>query len=248
MRTLATAPHQTSQQSKPASPDYTQGPRQCLHVEELGRTWLLNRTGDLEIIWENMSREEFGEDERMPYWAELWPSSLVLGAWLGQVGDEIAGRVCLDVGCGLGLTAMLGAFMGARVWAFDYETVAVQTTLANARRNNIAGVAGLTADWRFPAFKAGGISRAWAGDIMYERRFVRPVAEFLKHCMAPGGVVWLAEPCRTSYREFLAILREAGWGVGLAHEDKAGFVDEHGRPLPGVPLSTVQIWELRKAL
>ena len=79
-----------------------------------------------------------------------------------------------------------------------------------ARRNNIAGVAGLTADWRFPAFKAGGISRAWAGDIMYERRFVRPVAEFLKHCMAPGGVVWLAEPCRTSYREFLAILREAG--------------------------------------
>ena len=61
MRTLATAPHQTSQQSKPASPDYTQGPRQCLHVEELGRTWLLNRTGDLEIIWENMSREEFAK-------------------------------------------------------------------------------------------------------------------------------------------------------------------------------------------
>ncbi len=193
-----------------------------------------------------MTPESFGEDERMPYWAELWPSSLVLGAWLGRVKDEIAGRVCLDVGCGLGLAAIVGAFLGARVLAFDYEAAAVRATRENAKLNGMDAVCALAADWRTPVFKAGGITRAWAGDIMYERRFVRPVADFLAHCIAPGGVLWLAEPCRPVYQEFLALLREGGWSTRQAHQDKAGFIDEGGKTLPGVPLSTVQIWELRR--
>ena len=193
-----------------------------------------------------MTPESFGEDERMPYWAELWPSSLVLGAWLGRVKSEIAGRVCLDVGCGLGLGAVLGAFLGARVLAFDYEAAAARATKENAELNGVRGVCALAADWRAPVFKAGGITRAWAGDIMYERRFVRPVAAFLTHCIAPGGVLWLAEPCRPVYQEFLALLRDGGWSTRQAHQDKAGFIDEGGKTLPGVPLSTVQIWELRR--
>ena len=220
------------------------GTEMCLPL--LGREWLLARPASLEALWEAMTPESFGPDERMPYWAELWPSSLVLSAWLAEVKSDIAGRVCLDIGCGLGLASIIGAALGARPLAFDYEAAAVRATLDNARRNSVSGVTGLAADWRWPAFKAGGIARAWAGDIMYERRFVRPVAAFLRHCLAPGGVLWLAEPCRTVYQEFLAIMRESGFGVRQAHETKAGFVDERGRTLPGVPLSTVQIWELKK--
>ena len=217
-----------------------------IRLDLLGRQWRLARPASLEELWEAMTPDAFGEDERLPYWAELWPSSLVLADWLGRVKGDIAGRVCLDVGCGLGLTALLGAWLGARVLAFDYEPDAARAALANAARNGVSGLAVLTADWRKPAFKAGGISRAWAGDIMYERRFAHPVAAFLDHCLAPGGVVWLAEPCRPVYHEFLALLRERGWTARQAHEAKAGFVDERGRPLPGVPPATVQIWEMRK--
>lgn len=227
--------------SRPLEP---RGTEVCLPL--LGRKWVLARPASLEELWEAMTPEAFGEDERLPYWAEVWPSSLVLGSWLAEVKSDIAGRICLDVGCGLGLTALIGAWLGGKVLAFDYEAAAVRATLNNTRRNEVNGVAGVAADWRAPAFKAGGIARAWAGDIMYERRFVRPVAAFLEHCLAPGGVFWLAEPCRPVYREFLSILRESGWSVCLAHEAKAGFVDDEGRSLPGVPLSTVQIWELRK--
>ncbi len=220
------------------------GTEMCLPL--LGRAWHLKRPASLDELWEAMTPEAFGADERLPYWAELWPSSLVLGAWLAEVKQDLAGRVCLDVGCGLGLTALIGAWLGGRVLAFDYEADAVRATLDNAGRNQVAGVAGAVADWRAPAFKAGAIARAWAGDIMYERRFARPVAAFLHHCLAPGGVFWLAEPCRPVYREFLALLRESGWSVRQAHEARAGFVDGQGRSLPSVPLSTVQIWELRK--
>ncbi len=222
----------------------TQGTEICLPL--LGRKWKLARPASLEELWQAMTPEAFGEDERLPYWAELWPSSLVLGAWLAEVKNEFAGRICLDVGCGLGLTALVGAWLGGKVLAFDYEIAAVRATLENARRNGVSAVAGAAADWRAPAFKAGGITRAWAGDIMYERRFVRPVAAFLNRCLTPGGVLWLAEPCRPVYKEFLNLLREGGWSVRLTREAKAGFVDGRGRTLSGAPLTTVQIWELKK--
>lgn len=229
--------------SDPAE-DYAGEAQMCLHL--IGRKWILRRPASLESLWAAMTPESFGEDERMPYWAELWPASLVLGGWLAQVKDEIAGRVCLDVGCGLGLAAMVGAFLGARVLAFDYEAEAARATRENAALNRISGLCALTADWRWPAFKAGGVTRAWAGDIMYERRFIHPVAAFFERCVALGGVVWLADPCRPVYQEFLAILRARGWSARQVHEERAGFVDENGKILPGVPLGIVRILELQR--
>ena len=40
-----------------------------------GRQWHLERAGDLESLWDAMDSDEFGEDERLPYWTELWPAS-----------------------------------------------------------------------------------------------------------------------------------------------------------------------------
>lgn len=211
----------------------------------LDREWFLERPASLEALWEAATPQSFGADERMPYWAELWPSSLALANWLGRVKNDIAGQVCLDLGCGLGLTAIVGAALGARVLAFDYEPAAAGAAARNAALNRAGGVFSLAMDWRAPALKPRAARRAWAGDIMYERRFARPVADFLAHAIAPGGVMWLAEPSRTVYREFLALLRAAGWQTRKAHQEAAGFIDERGRDLPG-PRSTVQIWELSR--
>jgi len=40
-----------------------------LKVHAAGRDWFLERTGDLEKLWDEMDQEDFGEDERLPYWA-----------------------------------------------------------------------------------------------------------------------------------------------------------------------------------
>ena len=64
---------------------------------------------------------EFTEDERLPYWTELWPSSLVLADWLYQRRESLRGQPCLDLGCGIGLTALVAQWLGANVIGMDYE-------------------------------------------------------------------------------------------------------------------------------
>ena len=48
-----------------------------------------------------ISEADFAVDDRLPYWADVWPSSIVLA---GHVrGLDGSGRTLLELGCGLGL-------------------------------------------------------------------------------------------------------------------------------------------------
>ena len=181
----------------PVAPDYTSGPRQTLVVTELGRTWRLQRTGDLETLWENISREEFGEDERMPYWAELWPASLLLCRWLGRNRERVRGRTCLDIGCGLGLTGIVGAWLGARVVGMDHQWPAVYFSRENAALNSVGDPLWVRMDWNAPGFAPRAFDLMWGGDIVYETRFYHPLTKLFKEYLAPGGKIWLAEPKRS---------------------------------------------------
>ena len=64
-----------------------------LTVNVCGRDWTLERAADMEALWESMT--EFTEDERLPYWTELWPSSLVLADWLYQRRESLRGQPAL---------------------------------------------------------------------------------------------------------------------------------------------------------
>lgn len=75
------------------------------------------------------------KEERLPYWAELWPSSLALAKWLYKNTHKINNRNCLDLGCGLGFTAICGAWRGANVLAVDYEERAIRLAKENACAN-----------------------------------------------------------------------------------------------------------------
>lgn len=91
-------------------------------VTAAGRDWKLKRASDFDSLWDEMVADGRADaDEHIPYWTELWPSSIALCSWLSERRDEIAGRSCLDLGCGLGLTALAAASLGAHVTAVDYE-------------------------------------------------------------------------------------------------------------------------------
>lgn len=188
-----------------------------IKVRAAGRDWTLLRPADLESLWEAMTDEattpqEFLEDERLPYWVELWPASIALADWLAERGGELAGRRCLDLGCGLGLTALAAHALGAKVVGMDYEKSALEFACRNAAVNGLRGQPLWTAmDWRAPAFRRGAFEFIWGGDVMYERRFVLPVLDCLEYGLAPGGRVWLAEPNRNVYDDFRAALLQRGW-------------------------------------
>jgi predicted nicotinamide N-methyase len=193
-------------------------------AEVAGRVWRLERPADLESLWAAMGegaapaagKAGWEADERLPYWVELWPAAVLLARAIAQRPELVAGRACVDAGCGLGLPALVAASCGARVLAFDYEPEALVYARRNAALNLAPGApAPLFAvmDWRSPAVPRGGAEVILGADILYERRFFEPVAAFLDFALAPGGRAFIADPERSVSAGVCERLRALGWRV-----------------------------------
>ncbi len=126
-------------------------------VEEVvplrGRDLRLMRPRDTEAL---LDEEAFDRDEFLPYWAELWPSSLALARMIA--GRSLRGARTLELGCGLGLPSIAAALAGGRVLATDWSPEAVAMTAANAERNGArARDAGVLVGRARPAAGAGTV-------------------------------------------------------------------------------------------
>ncbi|MFW5488016.1 MAG: class I SAM-dependent methyltransferase [Desulfovibrio sp.] len=160
-----------------------------------GHDWRLMRDADLETLWARMTDVDNAEDH-IPYWAEVWPASLLLAQHIATQGPKLQGLRCLDVGCGLGLSALVATEMGAQVTAFDSEYPALRYAHLNAEENRQPQPLWLQMDWRHPALTQNSFDLIWGGDIVYEKRFFEPLEALFRHVLAPGGKVWLSQPKR----------------------------------------------------
>jgi ETFB lysine methyltransferase len=202
--------------SAPAEPGF-------VTAEVAGRLWRLSRPADLESLWAAMGEGDLGADERLPYWVELWPAAVLLARFVAANPQTVAGRTCLDAGCGLGLSALVAASVGAQVLAFDYEAEALVYAKRNAQLNLGPGEAAplfAVMDWRAPAVPKGGAQVILGADILYERRFFEPVAAFLDHALAPEGRAFIADPERSVSAGACERLEAKGWRVATPHTAK----------------------------
>ncbi|MDO9081662.1 MAG: methyltransferase, partial [Humidesulfovibrio sp.] len=55
-----------------------------LEAEVAGRVWRLSRPADLESLWAAMGEGGLDDDERLPYWVELWPAAVLLARWVAR--------------------------------------------------------------------------------------------------------------------------------------------------------------------
>jgi predicted nicotinamide N-methyase len=210
-----------------------------------GREWTLLRPADLESLWTDIANkaatpETFTTDERLPYWVELWPSSLALAVWLDNNRERIAGNICLDLGCGLGFTALVGSRAGGKVVGMDYEPEALAYARKNASLSAVPSPLWAVMDWRRPAVAPKSCARIWGGDVMYENRFVAPVFDFLAYALAEDGVAWMAEPGRGAYDLFRSALAGRGWKSRCIAENSVDAL--HVQPSP----VSVRLWELSR--
>ncbi|MDO9082150.1 MAG: methyltransferase domain-containing protein, partial [Humidesulfovibrio sp.] len=151
-------------------------------------------------------------------WVELWPAAVLLARWVARNADSVRGRLCLDAGCGLGLSALVAASLGGRVLAFDYEPEALAYAQRNGAQNRelLGGNASplfMAMDWRRPALARGSADLLLGADIFYERRFFEPVAALLDFALAPDGVAWIADPERSVSAPVWERLAALGWQV-----------------------------------
>jgi predicted nicotinamide N-methyase len=155
----------------------------------------------------------FGEDEFMPYWAELWASGVSLAA--AVAARDLRGARVLELGCGLGLPSVAAALSGASVLATDWAPEALEVTRRNAERNG-ALVETLLVDWSAPEplLERAPFELVLCADVLYEPRNVDALLALLPRL---GAEVLLGEPGRpTAARFFEAAERD--WAIGREGE------------------------------
>jgi predicted nicotinamide N-methyase len=151
----------------------------------------------------------FEADERIPYWANVWESAVVLAEDLATTPGE--GLSLVELGCGLGLPSLAAARQGYAVTATDYEDSALEGVLHNAARNGLAGrVATRLLDWRHPPRESGPFDRVVAADVLYEQHHAAALADVIDLLLAPSGLGLVADPGRLKAAAFEPACRERG--------------------------------------
>lgn len=191
-----------------------------------GRTLTITRPTDMDDLLDRIASDP---EQNLPYWAELWPSGIALADAILQEPEMVHGQAVLELGCGAGTTAAAAMIAGAHLTVTDYAPEALTLCRYNALVNASAEpAASIRFNWRKPdrAFlqQAGaGYAVVLVADGLYETRDIEPLLALAERIVAPGGLLWLAEPGRPVAACFLESARAAGWD---------GPSEEHVGPWP----------------
>lgn len=148
-----------------------------------------------------------GTPGAIPYWPVAWPAGLGLARYLA--GQDLRGVPVLEVGCGVGISALGAAVAGAEVLATDNEPAALRLVRMNARRNDLP-LRAAAADWRNWPLTAR-FPLVVGSDVTYEPAAFPALLEILSLSVAPGGEVLLTDPGRLTTAAFQQMVQAAGW-------------------------------------
>ena len=177
----------------------------------------MKRPGDAEGL---LTEEAFDREDLLPYWAELWSSSLALARVLAV--RSLRGAPTLELGCGLGLASLAAARAGGRVTATDWSAPAIELTARNAEANGVS-LEALRCSWQEPdpLVERAPWALVLASDVLYDRAHVPLLLGLLPRLTGPHSEVLIADPGRTPAEEFLERATQ-DWEVD-------------SRPVPGSP-------------
>lgn len=163
-----------------------------------------------------VARRSLTSGSHLPYWALLWPSGMALAETLLARPDDVRGKRVLEIGCGLGVTAIAALACGANLWVVDVFAEALLFCRYNTLRNAGRAPHTLPANWRTDAGRdacraLGAFDVVLAADVLYEEDDREPLAQWVPELLKPDGVFWLAEPGRRVSKGFVADRVAAGW-------------------------------------
>ncbi len=153
---------------------------------------------------------DFERDGRIPYWAEIWPSAVRLAEHLWA--EQGAGRRCLELGCGAGLSSLAAAAAGYDVLATDYYQEALEFVELNAAQASIH-LATRHVDWRDWPLDMGCFDRVIGADILYEKPYAELIADVIAQTLSSCGIATVTDPARKAAEQFPARCEERGLAV-----------------------------------
>ena len=184
---------------------------------------------------ELICEEDFAIDERIPYWADCWPSARVLAQRIARLDGRQ--RTALELGCGIGLVSLAAAKAGFQVLASDYYADALEFTEANAQRHGVNRLDTRLIDWRRLPGDLGTFDLVAASDVLYEQPQAGWIAAALAATLSPDGLGLLSDPGRRMADTFVVECDNRGLTARCV--DRVLTVDA------GVRL-TVSVFEIRR--
>jgi predicted nicotinamide N-methyase len=174
-----------------------------------GRTYLIDRPEKSDQLIDHPAvRSAFAADEYLPYWADLWPASRMLGKAILRE-PWTPGVEALEIGCGLGLPGVVALSVGLRLTFSDYDPTALRFAADNARINGFDDFRTLRLDWRAPPEDLQ-VPVVLASDLVYELRNVEPLVNLIKKVLAPGGLCLMTDQDRVPSLAMREALGDSG--------------------------------------
>lgn len=200
----------------------------------------ITHTADFERLLSN-SVYDFSTDY-MPNWAEIWPCGALLAGVIAQNPEPLRGQRVLELGPGVGVTAVAALKAGADLTVADYDLGALALTTLNALDQTGQEPTAIHLNWRNPSrefLRAAG--DGWplvlGADLLYERKDVRPLMALLERIVLPGGELWLGESGREEAQRMVKALRWRKW---------SGPSQEYTSPLPDPNYGTFDVITVHK--
>src|SRR5437763_7707024 len=167
-------------------------------IEIAGRTVPLFMPANADDL---IREDDFVRDERLPYWADVWPSARILADELAVM--RLAGQRVLELGCGLGVVAIGAVLGGAEVTATDYYDDALEFAALNVAEATGRTIATRMVNWVDMPRDLRRFDVVLASDVLYEHRYAALVANAIAATLARGGEAIVADPGRIALGEFL---------------------------------------------
>lgn len=179
-------------------------------ISLLDKRFVIQRVKNIDKLLDAISEEEFKKDERLPYWADIWPSAISLSEYVLENQNVFKGKKILELGCGLGLVGITVTAIGGDVLFTDYDPHALRFTQTNFKRNFSRPASVQLLDWRNPGHSES-FDVILAADILYEKRWLGPVFNILDKKLAMHGIAYVADPDRTVAREIYTMIESKDW-------------------------------------
>jgi predicted nicotinamide N-methyase len=140
-----------------------------------------------------------------PYWAQLWPTSLQLAEKILNT-DWPVGATAIELGCGIGLAGLAALAKGMQVTLSDYNPIAVDLAVENARRCGFSNACGLVLDWRDPPAQQFDV--ILASDVIYDRLLHVPLMNTIERLSHNGTTIWIGDGGRSATEDFFYLALE----------------------------------------
>ncbi len=187
-----------------------EGPVAEALVRVAGRTIRLVRPVDPERLLDDPEVVAWNEaDDYMPYWAYLWPGAFLLGETL-VAGSFAPATRTLEIGCGLGLSGLVGVSLGLNVHFTDHDLTPLRFVSESAKANgfNLDRYSTGLFDWReLPPERYPLILGA---DVTYEKRLIPLVAGVIAGMLEPEGLALITDPNRSAAENFSEVVKTLG--------------------------------------